>query len=76
MTYGRVLPAIHMHVLDGAVVSRLAELGGSPSFFARSKVPSSGRLAEGEPPARRPPFPQVEKGSPRPFGNSSMAFQS
>ncbi len=26
MTYGRVLPAIHMHILDGAVVSHLAEL--------------------------------------------------
>ena len=28
MTYGRVLPAIHMHILDGAVVSHLTELGG------------------------------------------------
>jgi hypothetical protein len=26
MTYGRDLPTIHVHILDGAVVSHLAEL--------------------------------------------------
>ena len=49
MTYGRVLPAIHMHILDGAVVSHLAELG-APSSFARSKAlirPSRRRRAYG-----------------------------
>jgi hypothetical protein len=63
MIYGRVIQPHQTQSQDGAAVSHSAELvrGYFPSSAERP--PSSARLAEGEPPGRRAPSPQGEKGS-------------
>src|SRR4051794_34884639 len=73
MTYGRVYSANHRQKLDCAVVSHLAELVRGNFVLRDRKAPSSGRLAEGEPPARRPPSPVAMKARLRHDGEKGLA---